>query len=93
MYIIDTISSLQSLTLPPEVGSDRKQLTIFLNNVVKFVNKLARGVQKLNNMTAEQLVARPTYAEEFQNIRENVHKVVLSSLAEDWEDCEQKAEA
>ena len=44
-------------------------------------------------MTAEQLVARPTYAEEFQNIRENVHKVVLSSLAEDWEDCEQKVKA
>ena len=29
-------------------------------------------------------MARPTYAEEFQNIRENVHKVVLSTLAEDY---------
>ena len=37
-------------------------------------------------MTADQLVARPTYAEEFQNIRENVHKVVLSSLDQDWVD-------
>ena len=33
---------------------------------------------------AAELVTRPTYAEEFQNIRENVQKIVMSTLAEDW---------
>ena len=46
----------------------------------KTINKLVKGVQKQSKLTAKELIARPTYAEEFQNIRENVHKVVLSSL-------------
>ena len=92
LYIIDTVQSLQTLVLPSEVGQDKKQLAFFLQNVTKTINKIIRGMQKLNNMTADQLVARPTYAEEFQNIRENVHKVVLNtSLADDWDECEQKA--
>ena len=30
------------------------------------------------------MIARPTYAEEFQNIRENVHKVVVPNDPESW---------
>ena len=43
-------------------------------------------MQKQTELTANELVSRPTYVEEFQNIRENVHKVVLSTLPEDWAD-------
>ena len=51
--MIDTISSLSPLTLPPEVADDRKQLKAFMTILTKTINKLIRGVQKLNNMTAE----------------------------------------
>ena len=64
----------------------------FLQKLTKTINKLIRGSQKFNNMTADQLVARPTYAEEFQNIRENVHKVVLSSLDQDYVDAQKMSQ-
>ena len=38
---------------------------------------MIKGVQKFNRLTAGELMARPTYAEEFQNIRENYNKVVI----------------
>ena len=43
-------------------------------------------MQKQTELTANELVSRPTYVEEFQNIRENVHKVVLNTLPDDWAD-------
>ena len=40
------------------------------------LNKLLRSFQNLSKLTATELMARPTYAEEFQNIRSSVHKAV-----------------
>ena len=37
-------------------------------------------------MTAREFVQRPTYAEEFQNLRDNVHKVIVNNeVMEKWE--------
>ena len=37
-------------------------------------------------MTARELVQRPTYAEEFQNLRDNVHKVIVNNeVMEKWD--------
>ena len=72
------------MKLPAECARDHRKLQRFLLEIERTVNKIIRGVQKQTELTATELVARPTYAEEFQNIRENVHKVVLSTLAEDW---------
>ena len=46
---------------------------------------MVRGIQKFNRITAAELLARPTYAQEFQNIRENVHKIVVPNDPEAWE--------
>ena len=74
------------MRLPADAIRDSEKLTKFLEDVEITVNRLIKGVKKQTTMTSNELVARPTYAEEFQNIRENVHKVVLSSLPEDWVD-------
>ena len=33
----------------------------------------------MTETVADELVARPTYREEFENIRHNVHKVILNT--------------
>ena len=40
---------------------------------------MIRGMKKQTELTAKELVGRPTYKEEFENVRHNVHKVILNS--------------
>ena len=46
--------------------------------------------QQQTKLTASELVLRPTYKEEFQNIRDNVHKAIQprdsAQIDEDWDD-------
>lgn len=62
--------------VPKDVTRDHKKLLIFLEDLHKTVNRLIRGAKEQTMLTATELVARPTYAEEFQNIRDNMHKAV-----------------
>ena len=43
-----------------------------------------KGVQRFNKISANELMARPTYAEEFQNIRDGVNKVIVPNDPEAW---------
>ena len=54
--------------------------------MLKTMNKVIKGLQKQAELTAHELMQRPTYVEEFQNIRDNVHNVVLSTVPADWAD-------
>ena len=56
-----------------------KRIKKFLEDVEKSFNKLLRGCIQLTEVTADEMVARPTYKEEFENIRHNVHKVILNT--------------
>ena len=46
----------------------------------------------MTHIMAEELVERPTYAEEFHNIRNDTEKVVLLTMPEDWGMSDKKTE-
>ena len=74
---VEDFMSLKELKMvPKDVTRDHKKLLSFLEDLHKHVNRLIRGSKEQTVLTANELVARPTYAEEFQNIRDNMHKVV-----------------
>ena len=54
------------------------------------LNTLLKMAQQQTKLTASELVLRPTYKEEFQNIRDNVHKAIQprdsAQIDEDWDD-------
>ena len=53
------------IRLPRDVYKDQKKLNVFLNQVHVMLNKLLRSCQNFTKLMATELVARPTYAEEF----------------------------
>lgn len=63
---------MKPLKLPANAWKDHKKLTRYLADVEDYVNKILRACQIQSRLIATELVARPTYAEEFQNIRNNV---------------------
>ena len=82
--LIDDILELKPLRVPQDIQRDVKKLSKFLNEMSDQFNRMIKGVQKFNRLTAGELIARPTYAEEFQNIRENVNKVIVPNDPESW---------
>lgn len=62
--------------MPLDVWKDHKKLSKFLHEVHEAVNKMMTACQQQTRLVANELVARPTYAEEFENIRSNIHTVV-----------------
>ena len=62
--------------MPIDVWKDHKKLSKFLYEVHEAVNKILSACQQQTRLVANELVARPTYAEEFENIRSNIHTVV-----------------
>ena len=68
---------MRPLKLQSDAWKDHKKLTKFLSEVMTYINKIVKGCQLQTRLTASELVSRPTYAEEFQNIRENIHKAVV----------------
>lgn len=73
---IDDIIDLQPIKLPNEAWRDHKKLTRFLTEVETTINKIINGVKQQTKNTAKELVLRPTYAEEFQHLRDNIgHRV------------------
>ena len=82
--LIDDLLELKPLKVPQDISRDVKKLTKFLMEMSEQFNRMIKGVQKFNRLAAGELIARPTYAEEFQNIRENVNKVVVPNDPESW---------
>ena len=58
--------------MPNDAWRDSKKLTRFLTEVETALNKLIEGTSKLTRLTASELVLRPTYVEEFENLRDNM---------------------
>ena len=90
--VVNSLMSLKPLKLPGDLAARDGKLRRFLQDVEAVVNKMIRGVQRQTQLTAEELTHRPTYQEEFKNVRENVHRVVLGSFNEDWAESKKQAD-
>ena len=75
--IVDEFFNITPLKLNPDTWKDHKKLTKFLENVRDSINALNKACQVQTRLVATEMIARPTYAEEFTSIRENIHKVVI----------------
>ena len=74
------------------VWKDGQKLEKLLTDICKVVNVLVTCSQKQTRLTATELVARPTYVEEFMNIRDNVSKAIMPrddeaqvQIDDDWD--------
>ena len=67
--MVEDFFDLKPLKLPADAWKDHKKLTRFLGEVQTYMNKIIKACQIQTKLTATELVARPTYAEEFENIR------------------------
>ena len=70
--IIEELMDFEPLKVPTDFSRDIKKLTKFLTEVQEKFNKLLRGVQRFNKVTARELMARPSYTEAFESIRGNI---------------------
>ena len=61
----------------PGVWKEGKKLEKLLTDICKVVNSLVTCSQKQTRLTATELVARPTYVEEFENLRDNINKAIM----------------
>lgn len=77
--LVEEFFDMKPIKLSSDAYKDQKKLNMFLKGTETMLNKLLRACQVLTKLTASELVARPTYAEEFNNIRSNVHKAVAQN--------------
>jgi len=77
--MIQDFFDMKPIKLPADAWKDHKKLTRFLGEVHEYLNRLVRACQMQTRLMATELVARPTYAEEFQNIRGNMAKAVAQN--------------
>ena len=74
------------------VVKDNKLMLKLLKEMCSNINTLTRCANMQTRITASELVARPTYVEEFQNIKDNVQVAIRPKKnganvdnPEDWE--------
>lgn len=63
--IVSELMDLKAHKVPNDIHRDAKKLAKFLEDLTDSFNKLVKGVQRFNRISASELMARPTYAEEF----------------------------
>ena len=91
--MIYDLFKIKKLKVPDMVWRDGKKLGKLLDDLVEAVNALTKCAIQQTQMTATEMIARPTYAEEFQNIRDNLKKAIKPTecnqtsqdIDEDWE--------
>ena len=75
--MIDELFEIQKLKVPANCWKDSKRMEKLLLDICKTVNALTKCCAAQTRLTATELVARPTYVEELQNIRDNVNKAII----------------
>lgn len=73
--------NLEPIKLPADAHRDGKKIARFLETVEQALNKLIAGAKQQTKITARELVARPTYAEEFDNLRDNLNPKVMQDYS------------
>ena len=76
--MVDELFEIQKLKVPVNVSKESKRLEKLLIDICKTINALTKCCAMQTRLTATELVARPTYVEELQNIKDNVSKAVIS---------------
>lgn len=71
---VEELVGLDPIKLPHEVARDAKRLARFLENLEGTINKLIIGVKQHQRLIARELVIRPTYLEEAENLRDNLNQ-------------------
>ena len=75
--MVDELFEIKKLKVGQHIWKDGKRLEKLLEDICKTVNALTKCAAQQTRLTATELVARPTYIEEFQNIRDNVNRAIL----------------
>ena len=70
---------IKPIKLALDTSRDARKLQKFLTDINNSLNHLVTACQVQSRLTATELVARPTYAEELENIRVNMPKAVGSN--------------
>ena len=76
--MIEELFEIQKLKVPAHICEDSKRMEKLLLDICKTINALTKCCALQTRLTATELVARPTYVEELENIRDNVNKAVIS---------------
>lgn len=87
--LIKDFIEIKKLKMGQGVWKDGKKVEKLLGELCSTVNRLVKGAIMQTKLTATELVARPTYAEEFANIKDNVNKAIRPTKSEagtdEWE--------
>ena len=74
--MVKRLYDIPEVTIKKGVCKDVRALEKCLEGIAHTINVIVRCAQQQTKLTASELVARPTFVEEFENIRENVIKAV-----------------
>jgi len=83
--VVQELDDLINVKLPNDAWRDHKKLTKYLQDVEYTVNKLLEGSKRMMDVFSNEILARPTYAEQYNNFRINVHKVDVPHEQQRWE--------
>ena len=90
MLLVKRLYDIPEVVIKKGVCRDTRQLEKCLEGIAHTINVLVRCAQHQTKLTASELVARPTYVEEMENIRSNVVKAISAKNPafenEDWDD-------
>ena len=64
---------MRPITKPVDVIKDSKRLSNCIYEMLDHINLILKACQAQSRLVANELIARPTYAEEFMNLRNNLH--------------------
>ena len=78
--MVPDLKEIEKLKVPTGVIKDSKKLTALLKEMCYTINTLTRCANIQTRITASELVARPTYVEEFQNIKDKVQMVIKAKI-------------
>ena len=70
--MVTELKDIQKLKVSSNDVKDSKLTLKLLKEMCFTINTLTRCANMQTRITASELVARPTYVEEFQNIKDNV---------------------
>ena len=89
--LIDDFFDIKKIKFGPNVCKDSKKLEKLLSDMAKAINTIVKCCQQQTRLTATELVGRPTYVEEFNNIRDNINLAIKPKeeenvvIDEDWD--------
>lgn len=73
--MVSPLFDLDKISVPKGASRDGKKLENFLEEMCQLMNALVRCAIKQTRLSAREFIARPTFADQFQDIRANLNEV------------------